>query len=106
MIKDLSPIETYIVVVTHIGLVFAVLYPWDYRRSPWRTSESGPSLMFMACAWAALFVISIVRFWWPFPGSEYLYAAMLTAVVAGIIQKRHVMRRLQRSAGDRVRGDF
>lgn len=99
--KNLSPIETYTVVVVHIGAIFAVLYPWDYRRSPWRTSESGPSLMFMACAWAALFIVAIVQFWWPFPGSEYLYAAMLTAVVGGIIQKRKVMRRLQRRAGRR-----
>lgn len=101
MIKGLSPIETYTVVVVHIGLVFYVLYPWDYRKSPWQSSESGPSLMFMAVAWAALFAVAVVGFWWPFPGYEYLYAGVLTFVVAGVIQKRHVMRKLQRRAGTR-----
>lgn len=101
MIKHLTPIEAYTVAVVHIGVIFAVLYPWDYRRSPWRTSESGPSLMFFGVAIAALFVESVIGFWWPWPGYEWLHAAVVTAVVAGLIQKRQVMRRLQRRAGRR-----
>lgn len=104
--KGLSPIELYTVVVVHIGMIFAVLYPWDYRRSPWRSSESGPALMFKAVALAALFVVGVIGFWWPFPGYDYIYAAVVTAVVAGIAWQRHVMRSLQRRSRRVHPGDF
>lgn len=104
--KGLTPIEAYSVIVVHIGMVFAVLYPWEYRRSPWRSSESGPALMFKAVALAALFVVSVVGFWWPFPGYDYIYAAVVTAVVVGIIQQRAVMLRLQHRSRASKPGEF
>lgn len=99
--KGLTAVQLYAVVVVHIGTIFAVLYPWDYRRSPWRSTASGPALMFFGVAIAALFVVSVLGFWWTFPGYDWIYAVVVTAVVAGLIQKRHVMRRLQRRSGTR-----
>jgi hypothetical protein len=104
--KGLSPVELYTVVVVHIGMVYAVLYPWDYRKSPWRSTESGPALMFKAVALAALFVVGVVGFWWPFPGYDVIYAVVVTAVVVGIIQQRAVMRRLQHRSRVSKPGEF
>jgi hypothetical protein len=104
--KGLTPVEFYTLVVVHIGTVFAVLYPLEYRKSPWRSSESGPALMFKAVALAALFVVSVVGFWWPFPGYDLIYAVVVTAVVVGIIQQRAVMRRLQHRSRESRPGEF
>lgn len=93
----MSAIEVYTLVVVHVGLIPAVGFPLFYRRSPWRSTEVGKALMLKGAALAALFVVSIVGFWWPFPGYDYIYAAMLTLVVLGITYQFLVMRKLQRA---------
>ena len=92
----MSPVEVYVVAVVHIGLLISLAYPWFYRRSPWRSTEVGKALMTKGVALAALFLVSVVGFWWPLPGFEYIYAASVTAVVAAMAYQFRVMRRLQR----------
>lgn len=92
----MSVIEIYVVAVVHLGLVPALLYPWHYRRSPWRQSAVGRALMTKGLAVAALFAVGVVGFWWPFPGYQFIYAGVVTFVVAAIAYQYRVMRELQR----------
>ena len=91
----MSPIEIYLVVVVHLGLLPAVGFPVFYSRSPWR-HDVGKALMLKGCALAALFVVTVLGYWWPIPGFIYVNAAVVTLVVTGITYQFAVMRRLQR----------
>jgi len=92
----MSPIEVYVVGVVHIGALVATAYWWFYRRSPWRTYVTGRPLMWKARTIAALFDLAVVGFWWPFPGYDYIYAGVVTAVVVALAYQLRVLRRLQR----------
>lgn len=89
-------VELYVVSVVHIGWLVSILYLLFYRRSPWRDYVTGPALMWKALSLCALFTISIVGFWWPFPGYQYVYAGGVTLVVGAMAYQFHVLRRLQR----------
>lgn len=92
----MSVLEYYMVVIVHVGLVPAVLFPLFYRRSPWRSTEVGKALMLKGVALAMLFSLAVAGFWWPFPGYDYLYAGVLSLVVVGITYQFLVLRKLQR----------
>lgn len=90
-------LEFYIITVVHIGAVIAVGAPLDYRRSTWSDTEVGRAQMAKWVCLAALFLISILNFWWPFgDGWWYIYAFVLTAVDAAMLWQWRVLRRIQR----------
>lgn len=102
----MKPIEVYIVAVVHVGLVVAIAYPSFYLRSPWRSTEVGRALMTKGVALATLFAVSVVGYWWPFPGYLYFYAAAVTGVVGAMAYQFAVMRRLQRRGRAPANGRF
>ena len=102
----MSAIELYLVVVVHLGVAPAVAFPLYYRRSSWRSSEVGKALMLKGAAIAALFSLAVLGFWWPFPGYDYAYAAVVTGVVVGITYQFLVMRRLQKRGRAEQHGRF
>lgn len=101
----MSWVEVYLLAVVHIGTIPAVGFPLFYRRSPWRSTEVGKALMLKGASLAALFVLSIIGFWWPFPGYAYIHAAITTLVVVGITYQFAVMRSLQKRGRDNVTPD-
>ena len=92
----------YVVAIVHVGTIVAVLAPLDYNRSAWRATEVGRALMSKWVSLAALFVVSILNFWWPFPEAAWLtiYAATLTLVVGSMTWQWRVMRAAQKQRGD------
>jgi hypothetical protein len=91
-----TPVEIYAVALVHLTLLPANAFPLVYSRSPWRSTDVGKALMLKGVAIAAMFDLAVIGFWWPFPGYEYLYAAILTLVTTGISYQFLVMWSLQR----------
>jgi predicted MFS family arabinose efflux permease len=91
-----TPLEWYVVVVVHLGAVPATIFPLAYSRSPWRSTDVGKALMLKGTSVALLFDVPIVGFYWPFPGYDVIYAAIVTLVVIGVTYQCAVMLRIQR----------
>lgn len=89
-------LEIYVVAIVHFGAVVATLFPLYYSRSPWRSTDVGRALMVKGTAVAALFDVSVLGYWWPYPAGGYVNAAVITAVVVGVTWQFLVMRRHQK----------
>ena len=92
----MSLIELYTVGVVHLAALPAIAYPLIYRRVPWKKGPTGKALMNKARSVALLFAVAIVGFWWPFPGYEYIYAAVVTYLGVAITYQFKVMLCLRR----------
>lgn len=104
----MSAVDIYTLVIVHLAAIPATLFPLVYSRSPWRSTDVGRALMLKGSALAALFDVSILGFWWPFPGYVWIYAALVTLVALGITYQFVVMFRLQRQGRHHVspHGEF
>lgn len=102
----MSALDLYLVVIVHVGMVPAIGFPLYYRRSAWRSTNVGKALMFKGTALACLFTVAVVGFWWPFPGYRYIYALVVTGVVAGVTYQFLVMRGLQKRGQVEQHGRF
>lgn len=88
----------YLLLVAHLTLIPALGYPLVYLKSPWRKGPTGKALMNMAVAVALLYAVGILRLWWPFPGTEELYAITVTYLGVAITYQFGVMLQLKRRA--------
>lgn len=89
--------EMYVVTVVHLAAVPANLYPLVYNKLPWSSGPTGRALMNKALSLALLFDIGILGFWWPFPGYDHFYGAVVTYLGVAITYQLHVMNRLRRT---------
>jgi hypothetical protein len=92
----LKDAEKYVLVVAHLTLIPALLYPLIYRNSPWRRSPTGKALFNKAVSMALLYTIGVLGYWWPFPHYMELYAVVVTYVGLAITYQFVVMYRLKR----------
>ena len=90
--------ELYAVAVVHIFALPAIAYPAVYRNSPWRSGPTGKALFNKARSMALLFAVSIIGYWWPFPGYAYIYGLVVTYVGCAISYQFYVMLRLKLAA--------
>lgn len=97
----MSVAEIYSVVIVHLAALPAIAYPLVYRKVPWKKGPTGKALMNMARSMALLFTVSIAGFWWPFPGYDYIYAAVVTYLAVAIAYQLRVMYRLRRKMSRR-----
>lgn len=80
----MTALDWYILAVVTLGAIPATVYPLAYARRPWRESQIGRGVMLVSVSLALLFDVPLVGFWFPFPGYDYLYAAIVTLVVVGV----------------------
>lgn len=81
-------LEVWIVAVVHVGAVAACAYPVLYAHyADWRKHRVGRVLMFKARVLAALYAVSVLNFWWPFPGFYYIYAVVLTLLALALTRQ-------------------
>jgi hypothetical protein len=99
-------LETYLTVVVFLGAFVVTAFPLFYRRSPWRETEVGRALMGAWVALALLFDSELIIEAWPFPGHEYLTAAIVTLLVGALTAQFVAMIRLQRQGRHADPGQF
>lgn len=99
--KHLSLLEWYSVAITHLMAWPSTRYWLFYRKVRWKDGETGKALFNKAQSLAVLLLISLVGFWWPFPGFGVLYAAGLTYLTIAVWYQYRVMRRLVRHRQER-----
>jgi hypothetical protein len=97
----MSPVETYCVAITHVLAWPSIRYWMVYRQVQWKAGPTGKALFNKARSLALLLVISLVGYWWPFPGYLYLYAAGLTYLTVAVWYQYRVMRRLVKHRAER-----
>lgn len=89
------------IAVVAFGSIYAVGFPWHYRKSPWRDSEVGRALMTKGRAVAALFVssLAIIALSWLLPVWLILAVQLVVNgyVVIGVRRHYRVMREAQRN---------
>lgn len=90
----MSFIEVYVVTVTHLLAIPSIAYWLVYRRVQWKQGATGRALFNKARSLAFLIAVSLVGYWWPFPGYMYIYAAGLTYLTGAVTYQFFVMRKL------------
>ena len=90
----MSPVEVFIVAISHVLAYPSVRYWMVYRKVRWKDGPTGKALFNKARSLALLLVISLVGYWWPFPGYMYIYAAGLTYLTVAVWYQYVVMKRM------------
>lgn len=88
--------EYFILAMVHLGALGAIGYMFDLGWRPARDSEVGRALVFKAGTLAALYFVSVVGYWWPFPGYIYFYGVALTGITGAIFYQWYSMRSARR----------
>lgn len=90
----MSPVEVYIVAITHVLAWPSIRYWMVYRKVKWKDGATGRALFNKARSLALLVVISLIAYWWPWGFFQYVYAATLTYLTGAVWYQYRVMRQL------------